>query len=127
MDDYVTYSDGCYKHIDFEYSTGRAVFETFFMPSPTPADLATGSRPERSLLSVGDYIRIDLNVTCEESSSHNFNRYFDVKTVGREVVDSDGNVSIFRTVADATNDILQARQRYAEQAEYNRWLAQTES
>jgi hypothetical protein len=127
LDDYVSYNNGDEKYIDFECSTGRAVFETFFMPPPTPADLDTGSRPERSPLSVGDYIRIDLNETCEQSSSHSFNRYFDVKTVGREVVDSDGNVSIFRLVADVTNDILQARQRYAEQAQYNRWLAQTES
>lgn len=128
LDDYITYSNGRYKHIDFEYSTGRAVFETLFAPSPTPADLYSGNIPDRrSPLSVGNYIRIDLNNTRDYNSSHSFNRYSDAKTVGREVTDSDGNVSVFGLVADVTNDILQARQRYAEQAQYNQWLAQTEA
>jgi hypothetical protein len=82
--------------------------------------------PETPFLNEGDYIRIDMNYTKEHSSGHDFSAR-SIKKVGFESIDSDGKVSIFGVVAGVSSDILEARQRYAEQASYNRWLAQTES
>jgi hypothetical protein len=67
-----------------------------------------------------------MNYTKECSSGHEFSAN-SITRVGFESVDSDGNVNIFKTVCDVTNDVLEARQRFAQQAEYSRWLAQTES
>jgi len=77
--------------------------------------------PQTPFLHEGDYLQIDMNYTREYSSGNNFSAGIDaIKKVGFESVDSEGNVSIFETISGVAGDILQARQRYAEQAAYNR-------
>src|SRR4051794_16391543 len=125
LDDYVTYSNGNYKHMDFDYETTRFVLEGLFLSPPTPLEQFTGSaRPEHSPLSVGDYVRIDLNSTREQSSGHNFSRY-GVQTVGREITDSEGNISgILTTTRELGEEIIEARQRYVAIAESTRFQNQ---
>jgi hypothetical protein len=116
----VSYNNGDEKRIDFkDESTVRAIRflgdAVFSVPMP-----------ETPLLREGDYIRIDMNYTKEYSSGHEFSVDF-IKRVGFESVDADGNVSIMSATRELGEEILGARQRYAEQASYNRWLAQTEA
>jgi hypothetical protein len=63
----------------------------------------------------GAYIRIDLNKTREYSSGYNFPTKF-VSEVGCEIVDSEGNISIFGLVGGIANEILQARQIHVQAA-----------
>ena len=114
--------------MDFDYDTARSVLTALFAPSPTPMNIHSGSlRPESACLSVGDYIKVDLNETREESSRHNFSRY-SVETVGREVRDSQGSItSIMATTREFGTEIMEHRQRYFNATKYSHSVAQTEA
>lgn len=67
-----------------------------------------------------------MDYTKEYSSGHEFS-VDSIMKVGYESIDADGNVSIMSATRELGEEILGARQRYAEQASYNNWLAQTEA
>lgn len=107
LDDYVTYSDGDYKHMDFKKtSTGSALMGL-------GAALLAGSEVfPGALIKEGQYIAIDIDITCRFSRNHNFDMK-DVKNVGREEIDSDGNVSIIAITREVCQEIIEVRERRA--------------
>lgn len=108
LDDYVEYSDGNYKHIDFANEGAQHAMEFI-------TDVIVGLPPtvRTPLLTEGEYISIDLNYTREKSNGYNFSTR-SISVVGYERVDSEGNVSIFGLAGGIANEIVEARQRYAQ-------------
>ena len=121
LDDYVSYDNSSEKRIDFENEIGSQTAEFIFGIISSP--YLNGDIPKTPFLNKGDYIRVDMDVTREHSSSHNFSAR-SITKVGYESVDSDGNISIFGIVAGVTDDILQARQRHVAMAESARFQNQ---
>ena len=116
----MSYKNGNEKRIDFEDESKLRVAQ-FIVGAIAPVPI-----PQTPFLVEGDYIRIDMNYTKDYSSGHEFSAN-SITRVGFERADSDGNVSIMSATRELGEEILGARQRYAEQAEYSRWLAQTEA
>jgi hypothetical protein len=113
----VNYSNGNYKHIDFDNSFSRS--GSFFA-----LGLLAGAHSELNMLrtSEGNYISIDLNDTINYSSGHNFNLYSNfsgVHNVGKERTDSSGN-KFLEANRELVEELVRVKERRATVAEYSR-------
>jgi hypothetical protein len=105
LDDYVSYKDGNYKYIDLDKETAS------WFPTVCSCGL-------------GDYLKIDLNITSLENSGYTFGsgKFRVISAVGKEMVierlDNDGN--ILRTVAEYMGEAGEARQRHQAYIEWGR-------
>jgi len=121
----VTYRNGNYKHVDFDTritgTNGAIMFTRLLAGYPVFEGI---SYPEE-----GCYIKVDLEQTCNLSSGYEFSPYHAsaVVVIGKERVDSEGNVSIMAETRELCEEIIECRQRYARAAEYSRWVNQTQS
>jgi len=125
LSDYVTYSNGNYKHVDFDTrvvgTNGAIALAGFLVGYPA---LERFDFPRE-----GYYVKIDLEQTRNLNSGYEFSGFSSsaVKVVGKEEIDSDGNVSIMAATRDLCEEIIECRQRYARAAEYSRWVNQTQA
>jgi len=112
LDDYVTYSDGDYKHFDFAKNS----WETFI----------TCNKYCR-LGNVGDYVRIDLNMTREYQNSHSFDSGIGL-VEGRVVEKVDSNGNIIREalgLVAGIGEIVGERQKHIALVEQSRYANQS--
>ena len=89
------YSDGNYKYMDFGKLPTVLTAGAFLLGLPN----------DRPSLYEGRYIAIDVDMTRNHSSGHEFSSY-SVKEVGMETIDSDGNatfIEFFGGMAEVVN------------------------
>ena len=115
LDDYVEYSDGSYKFMDFErLSAGGFLFRL-------AGGLAGASVPKRAVLEEGRYIAIDVDWTRKLSSNTNFSPE-DVK----EVDVSSGDLPGEGGFQDWVEFMNQARENRIAWDEWNRFDKETQ-
>ena len=115
LDDYINYSDGNYKHIDFDDRVvgpnGLIALASVMFNAP--------SGPNSVFPKERDYVRIDLDEVRNHSSSYNFSPYScPLSIIGREEIDSEGNVSIVAAAREVCQEIIEVRERRAAATEW---------
>jgi len=114
LDDYVTYNNGRYKSIDFD---DRVVGPAGLIGL---ANFLFDGRMEPFVPDEGCYVKIDLERTCNYDGGHDFNPYSaPVRIVGREKIDSEGNVSILASTGELCEEIITFRERCIARTEYS--------
>jgi hypothetical protein len=112
LDDYINYSDGNYNHIDFD---NRVVGPNGLIGL---AGILLNTPTNPVLLSEGDYIKVNLDVMRDYSSSHNFSPYScPLHIIGREKRDAAGNVNIVAITGEICQEIVNHRIDHAERVE----------
>ena len=105
LDDDVPYSNGNYKYMDFEEDSNTySAFRLLAMAGGGPVQ-------ENAILDEGCYIAVNISSTRNLSCNYKFTRR-DVRTVGRERVDSSGNINFVSFVGEIGNAINEARERH---------------
>jgi len=122
LDDYINYSDGNYKHVDFDDrvvgSNGLVMLAGFMVGAPDRAVC-----PKE-----GDYIKVDLDEMRNRNSSHNFSPYScPLYIIGRERTDANGDTSILAETGGLLQEIVDNRIARAERIQQLRFQRQTEA
>jgi hypothetical protein len=117
LDDYVTYADGNYKHMDFDTSNSFGNFVNFF-------DTVLGHGDLNINAEAGDFVRINMDMTSRYHSGHNFN-YHDISVMGRIVIRDDGE-GFIKANMELCRELAENAEMRARAAEYARGVKEAQ-
>lgn len=127
LDDYVTYKNGSYDRIDFADSWGSKSGAGLIFG----ALLGETSKLELIKTDVGNYISVDLNMTANYDSGHEFSIFTNFSGIENswrsQATGSSGSGSFLEANRELIKELEELNQRREFLVEYNRWLAQTEA